>query len=569
MQAANNWNRRLMIAVLAIAAVQTGLRLFALTPLQPRILLHGTIAHGLDLMLLAGLAMVALRLSVTRAWLRLVLAFSLAVVAAVLLAFDLSLAAALPSGQRPMTLATVHTLTCGLGGTLACMREFPLTGLALATGFLALAALLYWVVGQLGPTSHSLLRRRWVRAVVVLMIGVPLMAWVLRPASMISYEPLYRFLLKSEFLAQPAELVTIPRADFRIAPSPGAAPRPLVLVVVDSLRADAVELRAGQPSRTPFLQSLAASGRLHDFGPAVALCATSYCGITGILGSSDWDALRKGPPLTLADVLAANGYQSHYLLTGPHRRAFNMAALYGPHVDTMLDDSSADSQGLVDDRDQLRRLRTLPIKDPTRSFIFVHLMSAHGAGLRFDRQDEPATLLSRLVPAGAAPGGYQAFYERGVSQADGVLRELFAVLRQRGLGDALVIITADHGERLSGAIGHGAAVDLDTALVPMLVYDPRETSWPRASGGVTSTIDAAPTLLAAARIDLPGQWRGAPLQAPIVRSSAASDSATQTAQISRSGTDWVMTLCIRAKPNAPCKRMVSDLSPVLPKAAGR
>ena len=550
------WPKRAALVLVAAIVLQSAIRLVALSPVVQHLPLQLALAHGLDLAGLAGLALVALVLSGRRRLPRLALAIALALIGTLLLAFDLSTWLSLAAGQRTMSLPTAKALTCGLGGMGTCAAQFPLATLALVLFVLALTGLTYSAAGWLAPRVQTFARRPFALLALVLLIAAPAMAWLMRPAMMAAFEPLFRFVTKGEFPAQPTELTTIPRPDYHVAPSPGIKPRTLVLIIVDSLRADAAQLAPG-PSRTPFLQSLAAGGHLHDFGPAAALCATSYCGITGILSSSDWATLRHGPPLMLPDVLAANGYRSYFLLSGPHRRAYNMAALYGPHVDVLLDDSSADSKGLVDDRDQVRRLHDLALIDPARSFVYIHLMSAHGAGLRFGAANQPASLLARLFGNSSARQDYPAFYNRGVAQADAIIRELFAEFAARGLGDALVVITADHGERLSGTIGHGGVVDLDTALVPLLVYDPRDVVWPVPGPGVPATIDAAPTLLDAAGITVPSLWRGSPLQQGVTRPNASSESQNEAAQVMRAGSGWQMIRCPRDKPRATCTRLES------------
>jgi hypothetical protein len=88
----------------------------------------------------------------------------------------------------------------------------------------------------------------------------------------------------------------------------------------------------------------------------------------------------------------------------------NLAELYGPNLTTFLDDSSGDSSGLGDDREQVRRLAGLSIDDPARSYVSIHLMSAHRAGFRFGSAKDKATryfggqeLVKRLMPNGSIP----------------------------------------------------------------------------------------------------------------------------------------------------------------------
>lgn len=532
------WSTRISAFLLLSFVLQTVVRLVLIAMPFQRVNIEVAAVHALDLVALGCLAIILLRFARGRKPLQLVIALTLGAVGMMLSAFDISTIIAAWFHQRVPVLATLPIFYCNAEQISGCIRPFPVVSATIFGVWLFWSWLIYLAADALAEQSKLLLRPLTVAGrfprlpylLIALFLAIWGGLWMSASAEISIREPLVRFVGKTPFGPEPRELLTVPRPDYQVKPTPSAKPRTLVLISVDSLRADAVELAADKLSQTPFLQSLAASGKLHDYGPAVAICPTSYCGITGLLSSSDWATLQKGPPLTIADVLAANGYQSHYLLSGPHRRVLNLASLYGPNITSMQDDSSSDSSALIDDREQVRRLKAIKIADPARSFFFIHLMSAHAAGLRFD---------------GAKPGGpYRDYYAGGVKQADMIIGQLFETLRARGLLDnALVIITADHGERLDGETGHGGAIDLSTAQIPLLVYDPKGGTWPRAAGGIASQTDAAPTLLNAVGIDVPAQWRGRPLQSGTMRSSAPTDNAGQSALVGHRATDMVMIRC--------------------------
>jgi glucan phosphoethanolaminetransferase (alkaline phosphatase superfamily) len=462
--------------------------------------------HALNIAALAAFAWFMMRFAKHRALPKMLIALTLGAITILLASYDLASAVALSFHQRIQPLSFLPIFYCNAESLTACARVYPGYTALLAALWLVSSALIYRASDRFAVIGTNRATTGVAAAILVLAPAL----WLFVTPDMAGREPLVRFFKKSQFGAEPRELITLPRPAYKASASPAAKPRPLVLIVVDSLRADAVGLSPEGASDMPFLRSLYAKGQLRNYGPSVATCATSYCGIVGLLSSSDWATLQQGPPLMLPDVLAANGYQSHYLLSGPHKRVLNLAALYGPNITTMLDDSSSDSSGLIDDREQVRRLRRIALPNPERSFIFVHLMSAHGAGLLF----------------GDAKGkqNYAVHYRKKVQQADDVIRQLFATLKARDmLDDAIILITADHGERLAGEYGHGGEPDLDTALVPMLIYDQRG-QWPgKRDDRITSAADVAPTLLAAAGIDIPRDWQGIPLQKPANRPSAPID----------------------------------------------
>jgi Sulfatase len=531
------------IVLIAIFALQSALRLVGMLPPFQRLSLQLPAVHALDLAAFAVLVLVLFYAVRERRIGRVLLALALGAIWLLLTAFDASLLLSIWFHQAVAPLATVPIFYCNAETIRACARPHPWLAVALGLVWLGLSGLIYLAGSYLITIGERLRRSRWrfVAAGFVVIWGV---AWLGAYGQVSSREPLVRFVGKTPLGAQPRALMSVPRPDYKIAPTVGAQPRLMVLIIVDSLRADAVELVPGRPSRTPFLQELAASGKLHDYGPAVAICPTSYCGITGTLSSSDWATLQHGPPLMLPDVLAANGIASHYLLSGPHLRVLNLGKLYGPNVTTLLDDSSAGSSGLIDDREQVRRLKNLPLADPAHSFVFIHLMSAHAAGLRFDAAAEDASVWRSLMSAARYSGPYKAYYDRGVSQADLIVQQLFDVLKARSmLDDALVIITADHGERLDGATGHGGEVDLDTALIPLLVYDPRGGTWPAGSQTAISQTDVAPTLLNSVGIAAPPEWQGRALQANAPRAAAPTDTVGQSALVGRIDGRLAMLRC--------------------------
>lgn len=537
--------RRLRIALILIGlfALQSALRLIGLSPPFQRLTLQVPMVHALDLAAFALLALLLLRMAHGRKIVQIPLALMLSAVWILLIVFDAGLLLAIRFHQSIQPLATVPIFYCNAETIMGCVRPFPGITLLFITVWIALSVLIFFAANGLAKCAQQLFKSR-LRFILVGFLMLWGSVWLFAFGQVYIREPLIRFFGKSPPGAQPRALMSVPRPNYKIAPTAEAKPRLLILIAIDSLRADAVELAPDKPSRTPFLQSLSASGALHNYGPAVAVCPTSYCGITGLLSSSDWATLQRGPPLTLPDVLAANGYTSHYLLGGPHRNVMNLAKLYGPNVDTMLDDSSPDSSGLIDDREQVKRLKSLKLVKPSHSFVFIHLMSAHAAGLRFDNAANNATSQSALFSSARYTGAYVDFYNQGVTQADLILRQLFDVLKQRKiLDDALIIITADHGERLTGATGHGGEVDLSTALIPMLIYDTRTANWPVIKSRIASQFDAAPTLLVSAGIDVPLQWQGKPLQSAALRPAAPTDSEGHSALVGQLDGQWIMLRC--------------------------
>ncbi len=303
-----------------------------------------------------------------------------------------------------------------------------------------------------------------------------------------------------------------------------AGPTNVVLVVVDALRAKSMGAYGYERNTTPYLSQLAREGKISVVPHAYSVCAESSCGIYGILASRHvHQAVAK--PITLIEVLARHGYATHLLLSGDHTNFYDLRQVYGT-VDTYFD-SSRDSGGLInDDSSIIQALGKLPLKRVDKNFFHFHLMANHVLGRR---------ALSDPAPFGPTKSYYAAtgefalarptaddlplfvnHYDTGVLQADTHIRQLMEVLERKGvLRDALVIVTADHGELVGegGLFGHSKTLREAVVRIPLLVMRTGSAGKQVASSRtIASQVDVAPTVLAALQIPIPKTWHGAPLQ---------------------------------------------------------
>ncbi len=110
----------------------------------------------------------------------------------------------------------------------------------------------------------------------------------------------------------------------------------------------------------------------------------------------------------------------------------------------------------------------------------------------------------------------KALYDAEIRYTDDTLRALFSQLEDSGfLDNALVIITADHGEELAehGGLLHRGLLYEELVHVPLII-------WKSGSHGgavderLVSTIDITPTILAAAGVAAPAEMDGRSLALP-------------------------------------------------------
>jgi arylsulfatase A-like enzyme/Flp pilus assembly protein TadD len=131
----------------------------------------------------------------------------------------------------------------------------------------------------------------------------------------------------------------------------------------------------------------------------------------------------------------------------------------------------------------------------TPFFIWVHLYDPHAP------YDPPAPFDKQ----------FKDRYDGEIAYADSALGKLFAYLRQRGLYDrALLAMMSDHGESL-GAHGesmHGIFLYDETIHVPLLFKLPGTALGGRRVAARVRLVDVAPTLLSMLSLPLPRTFQG-------------------------------------------------------------
>jgi arylsulfatase len=190
----------------------------------------------------------------------------------------------------------------------------------------------------------------------------------------------------------------------------------------------------------------------------------------------------------------------------------------------------------------LQALAALPRGRPR--FLFAHFYDAHGDWERNGNKlsyfsppdyredlDVPermvcapkgpcAILFLMAADANAQPAEFAAthfeLYRRGARALDDELGRFFGELRRSGVwDDALVVLTADHGEEFGehGAFAH-TQVYRETLRVPLLVKLPRGERGGETIARPVALEDIAPTLLGRAGAEVPAGMLGFDLLSP-------------------------------------------------------
>jgi glucan phosphoethanolaminetransferase (alkaline phosphatase superfamily) len=293
----------------------------------------------------------------------------------------------------------------------------------------------------------------------------------------------------------------------------GARRKNVVLIMVDSLRADRMQVYGYPRATTPFLSQLVDSGRMRKVDAAFSSCSESFCGITSTLGSREFRDI-SARTFQLQDVLHDQGYERWFILSGNHRAWNGLPSFYHVPDDRLFDGSQTVRYTMDDDRLVLEGLeRVPPAAADQPAFFYLHLMSPHFLGVQFPESHVFTDPGDRLSP-GLEPYKIRDQlnkpdrYDDKVLQADGIIRQIFETLRAKHyLDDAIVVVTGDHGEGLGERHwSHGWHLYNEDIRIPLLVYDELDVRYPDLA--FATQVDIAPTILDRLGLPVPASWEG-------------------------------------------------------------
>jgi arylsulfatase A-like enzyme/Flp pilus assembly protein TadD len=280
----------------------------------------------------------------------------------------------------------------------------------------------------------------------------------------------------------------------------------VLLVTIDTLRADRLGAYGSRAGLTPVLDALATRGvrftRAWSHTPITLPAHASI--LTGLLpphhGVRNNGAFRLGSrPATLAECLRAAGYR-----TGAFVGAFVLDARFGLNRGFDEYDDRYQTDGVPASFHFTERSADHVLRSATdwitRSetgvarpwFAWVHLFDPHAP---------------YQAPAAFAHG--RAPYDAEVAWTDSAIGSALDTLRSAGQMDrTLVVLTADHGEALGdhGETTHGLFAYDATLRVPLIISAP--TLRHASVSERTSHVDILPTILDLLGMDSPGGLDG-------------------------------------------------------------
>jgi arylsulfatase A-like enzyme/tetratricopeptide (TPR) repeat protein len=287
-------------------------------------------------------------------------------------------------------------------------------------------------------------------------------------------------------------LLLFGRAGARRWTPEGRKPLDVVLITIDTLRADALGCYGNRQVETPNLDALAREGLVFDSAHAsnVVTLASHTNILTGLYPYQHGVRENAGFRLdsrfpTLATILSARGYATAAIVA-----AFPLDSRYGLNRGFDLYDDHYPPSASSYDFELQERPGTEVVdlgcrwfeKERGKSrFLWVHLYEPHAP------YRPPAPFAQRYE-------GNRYLGE--VATADAALEPLLRMVRAEGKGRTLVIMTGDHGEGLGdhGELTHGLFTYEATLRIPLVLWCPGVIAPGRSARSVRH-VDILPTVL--------------------------------------------------------------------------
>lgn len=281
-------------------------------------------------------------------------------------------------------------------------------------------------------------------------------------------------------------------------------PSPIILVTVDTLRADALGIYGATPSPTPTLDAMA--DEVVVFERAYAQAPLTKASLSSMMtGKYYHDVARNNRKQTtiladnemLAELLGEEGYATAAITT--HRY---LGERYGwaqgfDHFECLGQGAGRGRRWWADlavDR-AVDRIASLEA-DGGPWFLWLHIIDPH-----HPYEIHESIAAEGITEALTLGGSRRERYNAELAWTDRQLKRLLEALRANGLWDkALFVLHADHGESFGdhGYNYHGQGLYEEQLRVPLLVRAPGVEVARRVSAP-TMLFDVFPTLLAWAR----------------------------------------------------------------------
>jgi arylsulfatase A-like enzyme/Tfp pilus assembly protein PilF len=284
-----------------------------------------------------------------------------------------------------------------------------------------------------------------------------------------------------------------------------STPRNVILISIDTCRADRLSCYGYKGKSTPNIDATAADGMLFEnaYTP-VPLTLPAHCSmLTGTLppyhGVHDnFDSKLGASNVTLAEILNGKGLITGGIIaTSLLNSQFGIAKGFDNYNDHF--DKADKLSTVITERkgDEVTRyaMKWLDEKAGNPFFLFLHYYDAH------EPYTPPEPFASRFA---------EDLYAGEIAYVDSCIGEVIGKLKKLKLYDStLIIITGDHGEMLGehGEEQHGYFIYQSAIKVPLILKLPGRQTAQRLAEPV-SLIDIVPTVCGLFKAQVPAQVKG-------------------------------------------------------------
>ncbi len=304
-----------------------------------------------------------------------------------------------------------------------------------------------------------------------------------------------------------AALALVPACSSK--PPADASGMNLLVITLDTTRADAVGLYGNKDGVTPRIDELGRTGIVfQECYTPVPLTLPAHCSLFtgryplghGVRNNGTY-ALPAAVP-TLARLFKDKGYETAAVVA-----SFTVAAKFGlaQGFDTYEEDFESGRSILnflaeiPADRVTAKFESWLGRRTGGKFFAWVHFYDAHSP---YVPHGEP-------VPSGE--GAAWQLYEGEVRFVDAHVGKIVQALKDKGLYEnTLIVLVGDHGEGFAEhkERGHGIFCYQESLRVPLVLHNPRLFKEPKTVAGRTSLVDVMPNLLELFGVKTPSGVQG-------------------------------------------------------------
>lgn len=374
----------------------------------------------------------------------------------------------------------------------------------------------------------------------------------------------------------------------------------VVLVLVDTLRADYTGPYGSSKTKTPAMDALAADGVVFENAfahsswtrPSVATALTSlYPASHAVMHKTD---LLPDAVITAAEAFSEAGYRTSGFVTninvapsfhfdqGFHRYSYLAPDFFFGATDSGSKLSLYSGMRLIRERFLSRtkwvaqyyqdadtvNANVLPWVTENADgpfFTFVHYMDPHDPYFEIPYNGKAIARVNTPHPDADQKDALADLYADNIDYFDGFFATIISSLKEKGLYDNTVIaIIADHGEEFYEHEGwwHGTTLFEEQLHIPMVFKKPASSDAGQREAGLAGLVDVAPTLAALAGVPAPPAWQGRNLfgaTAPPVALYAQEDHEGNELESVRTK-DWKLILANAGNPRGLPEKSLFDLS---------